>query len=133
MDIRDESRRSYHEFSGNVRDTTEDITRAGRDYTIKEFSRLGKALHSAAGELHVNNDYFAGMVDTLADKVDNFSHFIEEREPGDIIHSVQTFARHNPYFTIGGMFIAGLAVSRFLKTGREEELRSREEHYESDK
>lgn len=133
MDIRDESRRSYHEFSGNVRDTTEDITRAGRDYTIKEFTRLGKALHSAAGELHVHNDYFAGMVDTLADKVDDFSHFIEEREPGDIVHSVQTFARRNPYFTIGGMFIAGLAVSRFLKTGREEELRSREEHYESDK
>jgi hypothetical protein len=133
MDIRDESKRTYHEFSGNVRETTEDITRAGRDYTAKEFTRLGKALHTAAGELHENHDYFAGMVDTFADKVDDFTHFIQEREPGDIVHSVKSFARRNPYFTIGGMFIAGLAVSRFLKTGREEELRSREEYYESGK
>lgn len=133
MDTRDESRRSYREFSGNVRETTEDITRAGRDYTAKEFTRLGKALHTAAGELHEHQDYFAGIVDTFADKVDELSHFVQEREPGDIVHSVKTFARRNPYFTIGGMFVAGLAVSRFLKTGREEELRPREEYYESGK
>lgn len=130
MDLKEESRHSYHNFQENVHRTTDDIARTGRDHTVQEFTRLGSALHTAAGKLHESNDYFAGFMDMVADNVDNVSHFIQEREPGDIVNSVQTFARRNPYFTIGGMFIAGLAVSRFLKAGTVNESHSKEEHYE---
>lgn len=128
---KEESRQKYQEIRNDVRGRTDRMARSGRDFTTHEFNRLGSALHAAADKLHENNDYFAGFMDTIANKVDDVSHYIENREPKEILNTVQDFAKRNPYFTIGGMFVAGLAASRFLKTGASNEPVSREGYYES--
>ncbi len=129
---RDE-RKQKHDFREDLRLSADNLTRSGRDRTAQEFTRLSSALHEAANKLHENNDYFADFVDTIADKVDSASNYIKNKEPGDLINSVQDFTRKNPYFTIGGMFVAGLAASRFLKSGSTEYHRreSEEGYYES--
>lgn len=129
--LKDQSRQKYSDIHENFRNRAENMTRSGRDATAKEFNRLGTALHAAADKLNENNDYFAGFIDNLANKIDDFSGVISDREPKNIINSVQDFAKRNPAFTMGGLFVAGLAVSRFFKAGTEYNDENTGGNYES--
>lgn len=111
----DKNKQKYHHLRDDLRNRTDKLTSSGIASTATEFSRFGSAFHAAADKLHENNDYFAGFLDNLGDKLDNVSNYINERESKDIIHNMQDFAKKNPYLTIGGMFVAGMAVSRLLK------------------
>ncbi|HEX3018943.1 MAG TPA: hypothetical protein VHP36_01515 [Chitinispirillaceae bacterium] len=127
----DQSKQRYHQIRDNLRDRTEKVTRTGIDSTASEFSRFGSALHAAASDLHKNNDYFAGLFDTLANKIDDVSTFVKKRESKDILNTVQKFAKQNPYLTMGGMFVAGLAISQFMKTEPNNYPQSKENYNES--
>ncbi len=111
----DKNRQKLNHLRDDLRYRTEKLTSSGIASAATEFRRFGSALHSAADKLQENNDYFAGFMDNIGDKLDNVSNYINERESKDIIHNLQDFAQKNPYLTIGGMFVAGMAVSRLLK------------------
>lgn len=120
----------YH-MRDDLRNRTEEFTNSGLASTATEIGRFGSALHAAADKLHENNDFLAGFMDNLADKLDNLSSYINERESKDIINNLQDFAEKNPYLTIGGMFVAGLAVSRLFKAETNSTSQSREDYNES--
>lgn len=89
----------------------------GKTATAEELSRLGDALHTAANRLHDQNDKFAEWADLAAERVDSVKNYFNEREPQEIMDDVHDFSKRNPYLTVGSMFIAGAALSRFLKSG----------------
>ncbi len=126
----EKNKQKLHHMRDELQNKTQRVTRSGMDSTASELGRIGSALHSAAEKLHENNDYFAGFFDTLADKLDNVSDYIKERESKDIINTVQDFATRNPYLTIGGMFVAGVAMSRLLKAETSNTPPSKEDYYE---
>jgi len=111
----DKNKQKFYHLRDDLRNRTEKLTSSGVSSTATEFSRFGSAFHAAADKLQENNDYFAGFIDNLADKLDNVSSYIKERESKDLLHNLQDFAQKNPYLTIGGMFVAGMAVSRLFK------------------
>ena len=103
--------------SETLREQGNRFASSGKDTAVKELSRMGTAFHAAADRLHEQNDYFAGWADTAAERIDNASGYFSEKNPQEIVGDIQDFSRRNPYVTIGGMFIAGLALSRLLKSG----------------
>lgn len=127
----EKNKQKLHQMRDELQNRTQRATRSGMDSTASEFGRFGSALHAAADKLHEKDDYFAGFFDTLADKMDNVSDYIKERESKDIINTVQDFARKNPYLTIGGMFVAGVAASRLLKAETSNTPPPKEDYYES--
>lgn len=130
----EKNKQKFYHLRDDLRNRTEKLTSSGISSTATEFSRFGSAFHAAADKLQENNDYFAGFIDNLADKLDNVSSYIKEHESKDLLHNLQDFAQKNPYLTIGGMFLGGMAVSRLFKAEVSEPSntpQSREDNNES--
>ena len=52
----------------------------------------------------------------LADQVEKFSSYIDEREIRELVKDVEQFARRNPLLFVGGAFALGVLAARFLKS-----------------
>lgn len=54
--------------------------------------------------------------DNLAQQVERFSSYINEREIRELVTDVEKFARRNPIVFVGGAFVLGVFAARFLKS-----------------
>lgn len=54
--------------------------------------------------------------DTLAQQVERFSSYVDEKEIKEIVRDVEQFARRNPLLFVGGAFALGVLAARFLKS-----------------
>lgn len=61
---------------------------------------------------------FGGYAETLADKVDHVAGYLRENDIDDLTAQVEDFARKQPALFIGGAFILGVALARFLKSSQ---------------
>jgi hypothetical protein len=55
--------------------------------------------------------------DSLAQQVEQFSNYLEQKDLRDLVKDVEVFARRNPAVFIGGAFTLGILAARFLKSG----------------
>lgn len=125
-----EKRHTAHDIRKGISETGESFSNYAKDTIVHEFDSVCAALHTASHTLNADNSYFAGFFDTVSNTADNASRYIRERDPADLLDKARDFSRRNPYVLTGGMFIAGLALSRFLKTGLPGVHDQKEERYE---
>ncbi len=92
-----------------------------------ELTHVSSAIRRAAGKLQDSDSaLLAGYVDTAAERVEDIGRYIEEHDLRDVIEDVSVLAQRRPLLFMGGMFVAGLAAARFLKSaGGSEARRSR--------
>jgi hypothetical protein len=77
---------------------------------------VGEAAHRAADKFREEkDDNIAGYIDAVADEVDRLGDYLERRDLRTLLSDTQRFARREPEWFLGGMFLAGLALTRFLK------------------
>lgn len=55
----------------------------------------------------------------MADKLDQAAQYIRNCEVNDLRREAETLARNHPAVFFGGMFVAGLALARFVKASAE--------------
>jgi 2-succinyl-5-enolpyruvyl-6-hydroxy-3-cyclohexene-1-carboxylate synthase len=67
-----------------------------------------------------HHDTIARYVDRAADQLERFSGRMRDKNMGELMHDVRDLARRQPTLFIGGSFVAGLLVARFLKSSRED-------------
>lgn len=53
---------------------------------------------------------------TIADKVEQFSGYLEDRDLREVIRDVEEFAHRQPLLFLGGAFALGVLAARFLKS-----------------
>lgn len=56
-------------------------------------------------------------LETVANKVDDLSGYIERQNLTDLLRDFRGFARRNPTMFVGGAFALGFAVSRVMRSG----------------
>lgn len=61
-------------------------------------------------------DVAGKYTDSLADKIEKASDYIDRRDIGEMLGDAERFARRNPAIFIGGAFALGLLLARFLKS-----------------
>lgn len=106
-----------------------------RGYAEDRKSQLGERIHGygsavrrAADKLRDEKDpNIAHYADMVAEKLDQAADYVQSRDPGMILHDVERAARRRPEIFFGGMFLAGLVLSRFLKASDE-----RDDSYEAE-
>jgi len=54
--------------------------------------------------------------DTLAQQIEKFSSYVNEKEITELVSDVEKFARRNPILFVGGAFALGVLAARFLKS-----------------
>lgn len=87
-----------------------------RDRAASKVQKAGKMIHQASHALHaVRMDGVADAIDAAAERVESFSDYITERNLNDIIHDAGDLVNRHKGLAIGGLFITGFAIARFLK------------------
>ena len=89
-----------------------------------ETKNYSAAARGAAERLEHESDTHLGQyVSTAADRLDRLGRQIQERDLGQLVDDVEKIARRRPEVFFGGMFVAGLAVARFLKASKQRRQR----------
>ncbi|HTH24527.1 MAG TPA: hypothetical protein VL919_05420 [Vicinamibacterales bacterium] len=76
---------------------------------------IADVFRSAGNELRNENETLASYVDTASDQLKRFADTIRQRGVADMLDDVHAFARRRPALFIGGAFLIGLGIARFLK------------------
>lgn len=58
----------------------------------------------------------ANAVSGLAEKVDDFAGYLQNKSVDELAGDITTYAKQNPQVFVGGAFVLGLALARFLKS-----------------
>lgn len=68
----------------------------------------------------------ADYANSFAGQVDRFAGYLRDKDVDDLARDIEDYARKNPMVFVGGAFLLGLAVARFLKSSesKAEELRA---------
>jgi len=79
-------------------------------------SHVSQAFRQATDSLRRDNDHnVAACTQFVAEGTDRMSDYLRSGDMGRFRGDVERFARRRPEVFFGGMFLAGLAISRFLK------------------
>jgi hypothetical protein len=77
---------------------------------------IADVIRNATDELRTENEALASYVDMASDQMRKFADQIRERGVGDMMDDVSRFARRRPALFIGGAFLVGIGIARFLKS-----------------
>lgn len=67
---------------------------------------------------------------TLADKVEGISGYLDDRNLKEMMSDVEDFAHRNPALFLGGAFALGVVAARFLKSSSSNQALMRRQRYE---
>jgi hypothetical protein len=79
---------------------------------------VAKALRKAGHELRPHSEGLASYADMAVDELEHLSTRLREKTPGEYVSDLEDFARHRPVAFLGGTFLLGLGLARFLKSSR---------------
>ncbi|HEV7298659.1 MAG TPA: hypothetical protein VGN72_04780 [Tepidisphaeraceae bacterium] len=86
----------------------------------EQINTFSDAAHRAADKFREEqDDNIAGYIDAAADEVQRVGEYLRERDLNTLWRDAQSFGRRRPEWFLGGMFVAGLALTRFLKASAE--------------
>jgi len=112
----DQAKRTAADYARQAKDRGQDLLAQQKETAAAQLHTVGEAVHRAADKFREDkDDNIAGYVDAFADEVDRLSGYLKGRDLPAVWHDAQDFARRRPEWFLGGMFVAGLALTRFLK------------------
>jgi len=98
-----------------VLDEAERLYEQQRKNAVSRVSSLSKVAARSAHALHaVKADGVASYVEQAARQVERSTHYLRNRDLTDILEDAGAVIRRNPGAAMGGMFVIGFAVTRFL-------------------
>jgi hypothetical protein len=87
-----------------------------KDRVAGQLGSLAGALRDTGHKLdEKDGNAFGQYANRAADKVEQVSKYLRDHEVGDVIRQAETLARRRPDVFLGGTFLAGLLLARFLK------------------
>jgi hypothetical protein len=98
-----------------ARSLAEDQKNAGAE----RLSTIASAVDRAAGDLEEASPHTARLIRQAAAKVEDLSSTLQNRSVEDLVDSARYYARRQPLAVFGGAVIAGVLLSRFLKSTAE--------------
>jgi len=120
------------EARAHMKEGVEQFQHKGKDFAEQqkhffadELNHFGEALHRASADLEKHKDTNASWVEDVAGRLDQFANYIDHNPTDKIMNDSADFARHHPYLTAGALVAAGVAVSRFLRSGTDRDRDNR--------
>ena len=102
-----------------VRDSATSQLSSQKERATEGLGSLARAVRQSTQSLRDNQqDTVAQYVEQAADRIEEFSSRLRERDLGDLLRDADQFARRQPAVFIGAAFVAGVLAARFLKSSR---------------
>ena len=88
-----------------------------KDQAAESLRMVAQAVRQTGEDLRGRDQAaIAGYADTVAERVEGFSDYLQGREVNQLVGEVERYARQNPALFLGGAFALGLVAARFLKS-----------------
>jgi len=127
-EVSSEARKQVHKLADKATEAAEQARRQGekaiheqKSKVSENVSRYSSVVRGVAEKFREEeNTQIAGYADQMADQLDRLAGYLSWRDMNGLLNDAQDMARRRPDVFYGGMFVAGLALSRFLKASRPE-------------
>ena len=77
---------------------------------------VAAAIRQASEHMRTENQTLAAYADKAVDQMQLFADRIRDKDPAEMMRDLEQFARRNPTAFVGGAFLLGLGLARFLKS-----------------
>ncbi len=77
---------------------------------------VAAAIREASEHLRAENQTLATYADKAVDQIQHFADRMRDKDPAEMMRNLEQFARRNPTAFVGGAFVLGLGLARFLKS-----------------
>jgi hypothetical protein len=116
-DAREETAR----VASQAREQASQLAARATEQTAQRLTSLAAALRQAAQQLETDDAAgFGRYAGIAADQVEKASGYLEGKDLGQLVRDTQTFARRHPDLFLGGAFVAGVMLARFIKSSAPE-------------
>ena len=112
-------RNTAQDAAQTLKDQGAGMAASQKSKAADQLGAFGAAIRSAADRLHNENDHrIAEYAEAAAERVDGAARYLKNHDVSGIIGDLESLARRQPELFLGGMFLAGMGLSRFLKASR---------------
>jgi hypothetical protein len=120
-DLASEAKKQTVKLAGQARDQVNQLISGRKDQTADRLGGLAGALRDTAHKLQ-NDDAegFGRYADRAAEQVEKLSSYLRDNDLRGFVRDTETLARRHPDLFLGGTFLAGLFLARFLKSSAPE-------------
>lgn len=102
-----------------TRERAESFAEEQKSAGARHAEGIARAVHRAADELQDSAPQFASYVREAGDAASSLARNMRERSLGSLAGDIQEMARRQPVAFFGAAVLAGLAISRFIKSSSE--------------
>jgi hypothetical protein len=104
-----------------ARDQATQLVDRTKDRTAQQLGSLATALRQAARSLDQDDAAgFGRYAGLAADQVDRAADYVGGKDLRELVRDTETFARRHPDLFLGGAFVAGVMLARFIRSSRPE-------------
>jgi len=119
--LADQAKEETSKVAGQARGQVEGLVAQQKDRMADQLGHLAGALRDAGSKLDEKDVGIVRYAGRAADQVERVSGYLREHQLGDVIRDAEAFARRRPEVFLGGTFLAGLVLARFLKASGEQD------------
>jgi len=121
-DLASEAKKQTVKLAGQAREQVNQLVSQRKDQTADRLGGLAGALRDTAHKLQ-NDDAegFGRYADQAAGQVEKLSSYLRKNDLRGFVRDTETLARRHPDLFLGGTFLAGLFLARFLKSSAPEQ------------
>jgi hypothetical protein len=121
LDLAGEAKAETSRVAGQAKDHVQGLVTQQKERVAGQLGSLAGALREAGQKLDEKDGDkgFGRYAGRAAEQVDRVSNYLRGHELTDVIRDAETFARRRPDVFLGGTFLAGLLLARFLKASGE--------------
>lgn len=113
--VKTEAKAIAQEGARAIESRAQTMATMGMARAEKELRGLSRALETTRSELAQEDHSLAGAFGSAHDRIDDFARGLADRDPGQLVGDAERIARRSPWLFLGGCFLGGVALSRFLK------------------
>lgn len=109
-------------LSERVKEQSASFFQSQQGRVAEELAKLGRITRDTAQRLDDENDpTIAHYARGAADLLDDAQSYLRDQDLSTLTRDLGNLTRRRPEWVLGGMFVAGLAISRFLKASADRE------------
>ena len=104
------------EIAEPIKDKAEQLAEEQKETGTSHIRTLASAVHGAARELEAGMPKIANSVHDAAQRIEQAADNIRNKNVDELVETFDQYARQQPAMVFGGAIIAGIVLSRFLKS-----------------
>ena len=113
-----DAKREASNMASQAGDMVQGLVSKQKDQAAQRLGSVAGALRDVGNRLNEQqeNAGFGQYAVRAADQVDRLSGYLRDRDLNTFVQDTESFARRHPDVFLGGTFLAGLLLARFLKS-----------------